>query len=536
MSRQGAEPGLLNAAESLLGPARSMAGLNAPALIAGPRTVSYPELDAAACRAGHALRVLGADVGERVLLIGDDRPEFFFAYLGALKIGAVPVALNLRLTAADLAYIVDDSAAKLLLADRDFLALGRAALAVSEAAPRLVVLDGSDDAARPIDDLPGLMEGQSDTLEPVMLVPDAMALWMYTSGTTGRPKAVMHRQRTLPSLDRYLGPIYGVGPGDRVFCSSKLFFAFSLGHILFAGLRLGATMILNAGWPSAEAVARVIEDHRPTVVLSVPTLYRLLLAEGRAGTPAFQAVRHYLSAGEKLPEPLFERWRAATGTPILEGLGATEVLIMVIGTRPDDARPGVTGVPHPETEVKLVGEDGAEITEAGVPGVLWVRCPSVALGYWNRPERTAAAFRDGWYVTGDVLFCDPDGHYVYQGRADDMLKVSGQWVSPAEIEDHVLTDPRVAEAAVIGVETADGFVRLALCLVPAGHAVDHEDLKDDICAALSEKLSIYKCPRRFVFLDDMPKTATGKLQRFRLRQIAADFLSKTDAGAEDGTE
>lgn len=514
--------GLLNGAESLLAPARACVPPETPALIADDRIVSYAELDKAVCRAGHALRSLGIGIGERILIVADDRPEFFFLYLGALKIGAVPVAVSMRLTAPELAYVLTDSGARLLASDTAFLETCRAALAQTEAPPRLIAVEAPADG---LDDLPSLMADQPDTLDPVLLAPDDMALWMYTSGTTGHPKAVVHLQKTLPTLDRYLGPVYGVGPGDRIFCSSKLFFAFSLGHILLAGTRLGATMVLHAGWPSGKSIEAIITATRPDVVLSVPTLYRLLLAEGRAGNDAFRAVRHYISAGEKLPPTLFKGWKAATGKPILEGIGATEALIMFIGNAPGDAQAGSIGRPFPQTEVRLTTHAGVPVNQTGVPGVLWVRCPSIAQGYWHQPEKTAAAFQSGWYRTGDVLVRDTDGCYSYQGRDDDMLKISGQWVSPAEIEERVLADPNVSEAAVVGFETAEGFTRLALFLVTVSPELDRDLFENGLCDALTRDLSIYKCPRRFVYLDEMPKTATGKLQRFQLRRIAAQRLA-----------
>ena len=259
-------------------------------------------------------------------------------------------------------------------------------------------------------------------------------------------------------------------------------------------------------------------------MFSVPTLYRALLKEGLVGSEGFAGVRHFVSAGEHLPKTLSDRWMTATANPVLQGIGATETLIMVIGNQPDDNRPGATGKPFPETDVKLITEQGALIEEAGIPGVLWVRSDSIASEYWNQKDKSRDSFVDGWYVTGDVFFRDDDGFYHYQGRDDDMLKISGQWVSPVEIEEYVLKNPAVGDAAVIGVEDTSGLVRLALCLVSTGRNVDHDALQEELMETLSANLSIYKCPRRFIFLDEMPQTATGKTQRFKLRQLAADYL------------
>jgi benzoate-CoA ligase len=336
----------------------------------------------------------------------------------------------------------------------------------------------------------------------------------------------VHGQRTVFTAPEVMGKVLGVGPGDRVFASSKLFFAFSLGHVLFATLHLGATAVLYAGWPDVEAVAEVIAQHRPTIVLSVPTFYRNMLRERVAEQPAFKEVRYFLSAGEKLPRALFDRWHAATGRPILEGIGATETCFLFLANRPDRMNPGTCGVPTPGTEVKLIGEDGARVTEPLQPGVLWVKMAAVASGYWNLDERTRAAFQDGWYCTGDMFTFDAEGWYEYQGRADDMLKISGQWVSPAEIEEFVLKHPMVSEAAVVGVPNEDGLVRLALFLVAPKVGPDRITFERELQEQLVASLSIYKCPRRMFYVDQMPLTATGKLQRHALRQIA---LASADA-------
>ena len=512
----------MNGADALLATALADGLADSPAILAGEREISFAELAAAACRCGHAFRKCGVGAQDRVLLLVDDTPEFFFAYLGAMKIGAVPVALNLRTATGELGFIIEDSGCKLIVVGPEFLPLLEQAARDLTAMPMVVLSEGQS-GDRP--GLPGLMENQPAELESTLLGPDNMALWMYTSGTTGTPKAAVHLFRSITASDRYLGAVYGVKAGERLFCSSKLFFAFSLGHILLAGLRLGATAVLSAGWPSATAIAAVVERHHPHVVFSIPTLYRSLLEENLAGSQAFRSVRQFISAGERLPETLFQQWMAATGHAILEGIGATEALMLFLGNRPDDYSPGTTGRPLPETEVRLVGKAGDTITDADTPGVLWVRAGSVATGYWNQDEKTAAAFKAGWYCTGDVFVRDAEGRYRYQGRSDDMLRVSGQWVSPAEIEEIVLKDSRVSEAAVVGVEDEGGLVRLALCLVPSDPAVDHERLERDLTEILTSELTIYKCPRRFVYLEALPKTATGKTQRFKLRAIAAERFS-----------
>jgi len=508
----------MNAADELLGPALKRGQADEVAIIAGARKITYAELQAAAARSGGAFRELGVGRQDRVLLLADDGPEFFYVYLGAMKIGAVPVAINLRASAQELAFMVEDSGCRLIVTDSQFLDTVERAKGMSETFPPVVVTDSADGH----DDILSLMVGRDERMHSVDLDPGDAALWMYTSGTTGEPKAAVHRLASLAHVPRYLKDLYGVHPGDTLFCSSKLFFAFSLGHMLLAGLMLGATMVLHTGWPNAEDVADTIETYEPDVVFSVPTFYRALISGGFAGSPAFRKVRHFISAGERLPEPLCRQWQTVTGQPLLEGIGATEVLVMFIGNGPKKFVPGATGKPYPGVEVKLTDEDGTAIKDTGVPGILWVKAPTLAEGYWHQPEKSAEAFKDGWYRTGDMFVCDPDGRYHHQGRGDDMLKISGQWVSPAQIEERVLENPKVMEAAVVGVTDTSGFVRLALCMILADLKTDREALEEEICEDLTGNLSIYKCPRRFVYLDDFPRTPTGKVQRFKLRQIAAD--------------
>ena len=507
----------INMAEAVLAPPLARGQGPDTALVCGDETVSFAQLDARANRAGNAFRALGIDAEDRVLLVVADRPVFFYAYLGLLKIGAVPCALNLRLSIDDLAHTFTDSGAAVVLVDQDFVEPCEKAIATMRGPkPRLVIAHGETSG---YETLGPLMDAASPDLAPVLRPPDAPGFWMYSSGTTGKPKAVVHAQRTVFAASAVLGDLMGVAKGDRVFCSSKLFFAFALGHVMFATVQLGATAVLFPGWPDTQAVAEMIERHRPTVVLSVPTFYRNLLRDGVAEQPAFKEVRTYMSAGEKLPRHLFARWVGATDRAILDGIGATETCFDFLSNRPDAVRPGTCGLPTPGTEVKLVADNGSEIGAPHRPGVLWVRLASVAICYWNAPLLSRAAFNDGWYRTNDMFTRDADGFYEYLGRADDMLKISGQWVSPAEIEEQVLKHPDVSEAAVIGMPNEDGLVRLALFMV-APQVTDRPAFEKTLQDALIAALSIYKCPRRMFYVDAMPVTATGKIQRYALRHIA----------------
>jgi benzoate-CoA ligase family protein len=508
----------VNAADEIIGPALRPGHEDDPVLLYGDEVITYRDLHARVAQAGHALRALGLGRQDRLVMVVHDQPAFFYAYLGAMKIGAVPVALNLRASADDLLFAIQDSGCRLLLLDKEFVPLYRQIAARLPAPPRVAVADAK---MSDFDSFAEAMDGQPMVLASESLKPDDMAFWMYTSGTTGTPKGAIHGVDAIAASDRFLGQVLRVGPGDRLFCSSKLFFAFSLGHVLMGALRLGAAAILYRDWPSPSAIAGVVERHRPTVMLSVPTLYAALLRDKRAETPAFRNVAHYVAAGERLPETIFAQWWAATGKPIIEGIGATENLMMFLANKPEEQRAGSCGLPLPMTEMRLMDDDGVVIEKPDQPGVGWVKSGSVARGYWNQPEKTAAAFRGGWYRTGDMFRRDVDGWYFHLGRSDDMLKVSGQWVSPGEIEDVVRAHPKVVDAAVVGVPNEDGFDRLSLCLVCSAPLEQHATVERELSEMMQERLSIYKCPRRFLFMDDLPRTATGKVQRFRLRQIAA---------------
>ncbi|MCW8835977.1 MAG: benzoate-CoA ligase family protein [Rhodospirillales bacterium] len=511
----------MNAATAILAPTLGRGLAESPALITNEKVVSYGELDALSNRFANACADAGLKPGDRLLIVMLDRPELIYAYLGAIKAGVVPVAFNVRASARDLAYVIEDSACGMLLLDGRFLPLYEEAVAGLERRPRVVV---SDRDVPGYDSLAQLMKGMPDAFEAVQADPDDMAFWMYTSGTTGAPKGTVHKHAAVLTADHYLGEVLGVGPGDRLFCSSKLFFAFALGHCFFGALRLGAAAILHEGWPSSDVIVQIVERHRPTVMFSVPTFYRNLLQDGAAASDAFRAVRHFVASGEKLPAKLFDRWERVNGRRIMEAIGATETIFLFLANRPEDPLPGSCGRPTPGTEVRLVAGDMGEITEPGVPGVLWVRMGSIAKGYWNNDEKTGEVFVDGWYCTRDMFAMDEDGYFHHQGRSDDMLKISGQWVSPSEIEEEVMLHPGVADAAVVGVPNSDGLIRLSLFMVPSDRDADQTALAAEVQEHLTATLSIYKCPRRVFPLDELPRTVTGKVQRFLLRQLAADQM------------
>lgn len=499
-----------NACEQILGWQAGAGLADQPAILAGDRRLTFGELSRSVNRIGNALKAGGVARGDRVLILLRDTPELVATWLAAIRIGAIAVALNTRSSPKDVAYAMADSACAALVLEPEFHGLHAAAAGLCGHRPAVVV-----------DDVAGWSSGRSDDLAAEAVTPDDPAFCIYTSGTTGSPKAALHRHGGVAIGHLHLRENLGVRPGDRVFSSSKLFFAFALGHCMVGALKCGAAIILHDAWPDDEAVAAVVERHRPDVFFSVPTMYRNLLRAEAATRPAFRAVRHFVSAGERLPEAVFEGWQWATGKPILEGIGTSETVFLAIANTPKAYRKGASGRVLPWAKAELVAEDGARSTAPGASGVLWITMESMASGYWNQPEKTAQAFVGGAYCTGDVFTIDDDGWWRHDGRADDMLKISGQWVSPAEIEEHALKVPGVAEVAAVGVANEDGLVRLGLVVVPSPGSPGPGRLEETIRQHFERHLSIYKCPRRIRFVEEMPRTVTGKLQRYKVREMFA---------------
>jgi benzoate-CoA ligase len=499
-----------NLCEQIIG-WQDAAGLgDTPAILAEDRKLTFSELASAINRVGNALRDAGVHPGDRILFLMRDTPELVAGWLGAVKIGAVAVALNTRSSARDIAYMIAHSECTAFLLEAEFEEVFTAAIQQGERTPPVVVRN-----------LTAFTVEQPDELATHPVRPDDPAFWFYTSGTTGTPKSAVHCHRVATIAELHLKHNMGLTPGDRVFSSSKLFFAFGLSHCLMGALKCGATIILHPGWPDAEAVGAVVCRHRPSIFLTVPTMYRNLLRAGQASREEFRAIRHFISGGEALPTSLFDDWIEATGTPILEGIGASETTHLIVVNTPTAYKKGSVGKVVPWAQARLLTEDGSEAA-LGESGVLYVRMASVAAGYWKEAEKTAQAFQNGWYRTGDVFTVDNDGWWCHQGRADDMLKISGQWVSPREIEECALAVPGIVEAAAVGVQNEDGLVRLWLTVVTAESVRDLKALETKLRHKFEQTLSVYKRPRRIHFVDQMPRTVTGKLQRFKVRKMMSE--------------
>jgi benzoate-CoA ligase len=464
-------------------------------LICGAEQVGWPELAARVAKAAGGLRALGVRPGQPVLLVMRDTPAFAVAWLGAVHAGAIAVALNSKLSEADYRHILADSGARLALVDEGFSA-ARAALGK-------VCVELRPGAEAPAFDA----------------APDAPALCLYSSGTTGRPKGIVHAHRAALSVGEAFRTL-GMREGDRVFTSSKFFFAYGIEHALLAPLAMGVSSILSADWPDAETVLGLVARHRPHAMFSVPTIFRRLLAEPAARLAPLRAVRHFVAGGERLSPQLVGQWRAAVNGELLNLYGMSEGFCACMMTPPGTSDGLRTGKPFPIAEVRLMDAEGNEPLP-GEPGVLWLRHPAQARGYANLPEETQSQFREGWFCSRDLFVRDAQGFYVHQGRSDELLKVAGQWVWPAELEEAALAAAAVAEAACVPVADGEGLQRLALFVTARG-AEDAARAAAQSC----ERLPRHKRPKWIRAVAELPRTATGKVQRYKLREILERELTR----------
>jgi benzoate-CoA ligase len=476
------------------------------ALVTPAGSVTYAGLKRLTDLAAQALRGLGVEPEQRVALLMADGPGWAATFFGALKLGAVAVPLNTRLGSADLRTVLTDCRPRVLVADRPLLAAAG--------------LDPAALGARAVLDFDTLVgDAPAVPLTAEAVGADAMAFWLYTSGTTGSPKAAVHCHRTLPAGRHYLD-LLGVTAADRVFATSKLFFAYALGNLLLIPLFARAAAYLYPGWPDPAAVAQVMREFAPTLFFSVPTVYARLL---RADLPAdtFRSSRLCVSAGERLPGEVYHAWRARFGVEILDGIGATETIFMILSNRPGQSRADSSGVPVPGTEARLLDVEGRPVAD-GEEGVLWVRTPSQAAGYHKRLDHSRRTFVGDWFRTGDVYRREAGGHHVHCGREDDFFKVAGQWVSPVEVESVLLRHPAVLDGGVVGAPESGGLIKPFAFVVPRDPAGSPEALRADVRQFLETALAPHQRPREIRIMSEMPRTATGKLQRFRLRELTRD--------------
>jgi benzoate-CoA ligase family protein len=482
------------------------------AIECGDERVTYAELAGRVDRFGSALRdVLEVRPEERVVLLLLDTPAFQVAFFGAIKIGAVPIPTNTLWRPPDYRHVLNDSRARVAIVSEELLPKLNAVDRADVPALRHIVVVGPDFDA--------LLERGSATLDAEPTSRDAPAFWLYSSGSTGAPKGCVHLQHDMVvCAELFAKGILRITERDRCFSVAKLFFAYGLGNAGYFPLAAGATSILMPGPPAAASVYGVIERHRPTIFSSVPTGFAMLLAQ--PGDFDLSSLRVAVSAGEALPAALYERFKQRFGVDILDGIGSTEALHMFTSNRVGAIRPGSSGLVVPGYAASVLDESKQPVP-IGETGDLWVSGDSICAAYWNQHEKTKATIQGAWIRTGDRYRQDADGFYWHAGRSDDMLKVGGQWVSPIDVENALIAHAAVHECAVVGREDGDGLTKpMAFVVLRAGTEPTMAlatELQQFVRAALPE----YKRPRWVEFVPDLPRTATGKLQRFKLRSMGA---------------
>ena len=472
---------------------------------------TYAELSERVNRAANALVALGVQREERVALALLDTVDFPAAFLGAIKAGIVPVALNTLLTAPDYEYMLRDSRAQVLIVSEPLL---KAFQPILSKLPDLkhVVVAGAD--AQGHLHLAGLFESAGKAFKAAPTLADDICFWLYSSGSTGAPKGTVHlHAHLIQTADLYAVPVLGIRESDVVFSAAKLFFAYGLGNALTFPLAVGATTVLMAERPTPDSVFKRLVEHKATIFYGVPTLYAAMLVSPNFPEKKDLALRVGTSAGEALPPEILKRFAERTGVELLDGIGSTEMLHIFISNRPGDVMPGTTGKAVPGYKLRLVDENGQDV-QPGELGELQISGPTSAIMYWNQREKTKNTFQGPWTKSGDKYTLVEGGYYAYGGRSDDMLKVGGIYVSPAEVEAALVSHQAVLECAVVGHEDADKLVKpKAFVVLKPGAKATEDELKAHVKAVLAH----YKYPRWVEFVGELPKTATGKIQRFKLR-------------------
>jgi len=495
------------------------------AFLTADGSVSYDELASLTAAVASYLVDLEIQREQRVLMILDDSPAFPATFLAAMRIGAVPVPVNPMDRVDNYAYYLDDSYAKVLVVEASLLPALEAELQ-ARLGLHVLVVDGDPGPHASFDavarDHAGELPPPADTHR------EDMAFWLYSSGSTGRPKGVVHAHRDIDvTVDQYARHVLQISAGDLCYSTTKLFHAYGLGNGLTFPLSVGACAGLVKGRSVPDRIFDAVARFRPTLFFSVPALYAAMLKAPGASDVDFSTVRACVSAAEALPAAVLARWQALTGVPILDGIGSTEMLHIYCSNTLSDLAPGTSGRPVPGYELRVVDERGLEVA-TGEAGDLMVRGDSCAAYYWHQRDKTRHSMRGEWFHTGDRYIFDADGHYVYQGRSDDMIKVGGLWVSPADVEGCLVRHPAVSEAAVIGVQIED-LSRIKAFVICASPPSDPDALANDLRAWCKDNLRRYEYPHVVEFVEDLPRTPTGKVQRYKLRE--AEEVRETLAGA-----
>jgi acetyl-CoA synthetase len=477
---------------------------------------SYGELCAEACRWGNGFTSLGLKRGDRILLFLDDTPVYPAAFFGAVRAGFVPLLINTLTPPELLQFYLSDSGATVAVAEAEFCARFDAQACKDTALQTLIIVNGGDgDNAAPsamaaeawLPDFPSEL-AEADTHR------NEMAFWMYSSGSTGRPKGIVHLQHDMAYSDlAFAQNVLKLTPDDICFSVPKIFFAYGFGNSITFPFCAGAATLLLPGQPKPAAIFEAIGRFRPTVFFGLPTLYTSLTKAEGASAADFSSLRMAISAAEVLSAEVFNGWKTLTGLEIIEGLGSTEVLHIYLSNRPERKKLGAAGLRVPGYEIALKDSDGREVGD-NEEGILWVRGDSSTPLYWNRPDKSAETIRDeGWIYTGDRFVRDSDGFHFFRGRADDLIKISGQWVYPLEVELCLAEHPEVRECAVFAAELPDRRMTLKAVVVMNSRSFEEADATKMLQDFVKAKLLPYKYPREVIFIDELPKTGTGKIDR-----------------------
>jgi benzoate-CoA ligase family protein len=505
--------------------------------------ITYGELFEQTNRVGNALLSLGIRPEERILLLLLDSPEFLYSFFGAIKIGAVPVPVNTQAKPHDYAYVLNDCRARIVIVSepllpslqaipREKLRYLREIISANLANPPR---SNAHFAAPATASLHELMQSASPHLDPAPTSKDESAFWLYSSGSTGIPKGCVHLHHDMVvASHHYADAILKINERDRCLSVARLFFAYGLGNAGYFPLSCGATTILSPTRPTPASIYADIERYRPTLFFSVPTNYAALLdhhGENSSADFDLSCIRHAVSAGEALPAPLFEKFRRRFGVEILDALGSTESLHMVISNRPGEIKPGSSGKVLPGYEAKIVDDSGRPVPMNEI-GDLWVKADSLCTCYWNQHEKSQETFVGSWFRTGDKYRQDADGYFWHAGRSDDLFKVHGLWLSPAEVESALIAHPAVLEAAVVAHDDEAGLAKPVAYIVLRSDVRASEQLALELQDWVAARIGGYKRPRWIEFLAEIPKTATGKLQRFKLRQLGQPNAAAKVSGGE----
>jgi 4-hydroxybenzoate-CoA ligase len=487
------------------------------------RSLTYADLAAETARFAGSLLRAGVEREQRVVLLLQDTVDFPVAFWGTIRSGAIPVPINTLLTPETIRYILTDCRVAMVVMSAGLMATLGATVRASGV--RRVVVSQADGSVSPLTDadwigLPEFLSGGDPATPTAPASSDEVAFWLYSSGSTGAPKGVRHIHSSLRiTAETYGAKVLGIGPEDVMFSAAKAFHAYGLGNSLTFPMSVAASAVLLPDRPTPDAVLDMMRTHNPSLFGGVPTLYAGLLANPYIAPCAGSTrLRRCISAGEALPADIGHRWKSIVGVDILDGIGSTEMLHIFISNHPDDIRYGSSGKPVPGYDARIVDEHDRPVPH-GEAGELVVRGDSAAEGYWNQRAKSRRAFQGEWTYTGDTYTRDADGYYRFQGRSDEMLKVSGVWVSPFEVEEALIAHPAVLEAAVIGRQDRDGLVKPKAFVILRDGDHNGKALVAELQAHVKERVGVWKYPRWIEFVDSLPKTATGKIQRFRLREL-----------------